>query len=68
MPGSPCPEPPRTLHINSGTVIPIIDNGDHRTVGIMALAAHHDLDVIVLSWTPDQARQVAADLLTHASR
>jgi len=49
-------------------VIPVIDNGDHRTVGLMSYAARHDLDQVVALMTPDEARHIAAELISYASR
>jgi hypothetical protein len=69
MPNSvPKPEPPRTLIVNNGAVIPVIDNGDHRTVGLMSNAHSPDLDEVVVLMTPDQARHIAAELVAYANR
>jgi len=62
------PDSSRTLISRTFTVIPCIDNGDHRTVGIMAHAASHGLDEVVLCMTPGKARQVAAELIEFANR
>ena len=64
----PQPESPRTLIVNSGIVIPVIDHGDHRTVGLMSNACGFDLDEVVVLMTPDQARQIAAELIVYANR
>ncbi len=68
MPESSQPQPPRTLTVNSGTVIPVIDTGQHQTVGLMSYAESHDLDVVVVLMTPEQARHIAAELIEYANR
>jgi hypothetical protein len=68
MPESPQPELPRTLAVHSGIVIPVIDNGDHRTVGLMSYAGRPDLDEVVVLMTADEARHIAAELIDYANR
>jgi hypothetical protein len=49
-------------------VIPVIDTGQHQTVGLMSCAGSHDLDEVVVLMTPEQARHIAAELIEYASR
>ena len=49
-------------------MIPLIDKGDHRTVGVMSYAGSHDLDQVVALMTPEQARHIAAELIAYANR
>ena len=49
-------------------MIPVIDNGSHRTVGLMSQAVSHDLDEVVALMTPDEARHIAAELISYANR
>jgi hypothetical protein len=62
------PEPLRTLDLHGGIVIPLIDSGDRKTVGIMTPVGSHDLDAAVLSMTPEQARHIASELIAYANR
>jgi hypothetical protein len=68
MPDSPRPKLPRTLTVHSGIVIPVIDNGDHRTVGLMSYAGSHGLDEVVVLMTAEEARHIAAELIDYANR
>jgi hypothetical protein len=68
LPETPQPRPPRTLIVHSGIVIPVIDNGDHRTVGLMSRAASPGLDEVVALMTPGEARHIAAELIAYANR
>lgn len=49
-------------------VVPMLDNGDHRTVGLMSTAAGPDQGRIVAAMTPDEARRISVDLLDYADR
>jgi hypothetical protein len=49
-------------------VIPVIDTGQHQTVGLMSYAGDHDLDVVVVLMTPEQARHIATELIEYANR
>ena len=68
MPESSQSGPSRTLIVYDGVVIPLIDNGDHRTVGLMSSAGSTDLDEVVVLMTPAQARCIAAELVSYANR
>jgi hypothetical protein len=48
-------------------VVPMTDNGDHRTVGLMSTASHNQ-GMIVAAMTSDEARDIAADLIKYANR
>jgi hypothetical protein len=65
------PEPTLPLRARTGIVIPVIDNGDHRTVGLMQLTESNGLEAgiaVVLLMTPDEARYIAAELVSYANR
>jgi hypothetical protein len=68
MSESSWPDRSRTLIVYGGMVIPVTDNGDHRTVGLMTHAAESDLDQAVVLMTPDEARHIAAELVAYANR
>jgi hypothetical protein len=62
------PQSPRTLIVHGGIVIPVIDIGQHRTVGLMSYAGSSDLDEVVVIMTPEEARHIAAELTEYANR